>query len=349
MLAACKVSFSRAFRAFALLCLFLSPSAWAKATDIEPAYRDNFYDVVVRGSESWIVGYYGTILHSRDRGLTWIVQNSKTQEALFRVDFLDRNTGWVSGSYGTFLSTRDGGKHWQKQNTKTEEHLFGFHFLDAQLGWAVGSRGTILHTADGGSTWVSSSVGDDVIVNDVRFLNAKQGWVVGEFGRIYNTKDGGRTWTKQKSPIEVSFISGESRNLFRLLFPNTRAGWAFGLDGVILQTRNGDRWEVASPDGALPPNIKRHHIFSAAFFNGKKWAVGERGTVLISGADNQRWKPANLNVSPVSLNGIAFGADGLGFIVGNRGTVLRTENGGKDWKPMRIIAGASSRGVGQLQ
>src|SRR5919108_3298777 len=114
MLVTCNPSSSRSFRVFVLLFLSLSPPVWAKPTELEPAYRDNFYDVVVRGPESWIVGYYGTILHSRDRGLTWIIQNSKTREALFRVAFLDRNTGWVSGSYGTFLTTRDGGKSWQK-------------------------------------------------------------------------------------------------------------------------------------------------------------------------------------------------------------------------------------------
>lgn len=349
MLVAYTVSFSRAFRVFVLLSLFLSPPIWAKPAEREPAYRDNFYDVVVRGPESWIVGYYGTLLHSRDRGLTWTIQNSKTREALFRVAFLDRNTGWVSGSYGTFLSTRDGGKSWQKQDTQTEDHLFGFQFLDAQLGWAVGSRGAVLRTENGGKTWVSSSVGEDIIVNDVRFLNPQQGWVVGEFGRIYSTRDGGLTWRKQKSPIEVSFVSGESRNLFRLLFPNSRAGWAFGLDSVILQTRNGERWEVTNSNGSRPPTTRRHHLFSAAFFDGNKWAVGERGTVLVSSAGNQPWKPVTVGVPPVSLNGIAFGDDGLGFIVGNRGTLLRTENGGKNWKPMKIIAGEPGRGVGQLQ
>lgn len=302
----------------------------------EPAFKDNFYDVAIRGNFAWIVGYYGTVLVSRDRGLTWELQPSGTTEALFRVNFIDAKQGWATGSYGTILYTRDGGKNWQKQKSPVEENLLGLHFIDERQGSAAGSRGTILVTENGGSTWVNRGIGEDVILNDVRFLDSRQGWAVGEFGRIYRTRDGGRTWLKQKSPIEVSFISGDSRNLFRLLFPNTHAGWAFGLDGVILKTQDGAQWNVASPNGASPPNIKRNHLFSATAFGGKKWVVGERGTVLVSALDETHWSSVHLKTPPLSLTGIASESNDLGLIVGNRGLILRTDDGGKQWKQIRL-------------
>jgi photosystem II stability/assembly factor-like uncharacterized protein len=345
MLSANKISTLRACLLGVVICLSLPLMARAQPPEREPAFRDNFYDVAVQDRDSFIVGYYGTILHSGDRGASWTLQKSQTQEALFRVVFPEKNMGWVSGAYGTILHTRDGGKNWQKQATGTEEHLFGLHFLNSQSGWAVGSRGVILRTEDGGRTWVSASIGEDIILNDVRFLNPRQGWAVGEFGRIYHSRDGGRTWVKQKSPIEVSPVSGESRNLFRLLFGDVHGGWAFGLDGAILKTRLGERWELASPGGAVGPMTQRHHLFSAALFDGKKWAVGERGTVIESHGDNDSWQPAAIKVAPVNLNGIAFGADGLGFVVGNRGFLLRTENGGKGWEQMRISAETGEKGV----
>lgn len=329
----------------------LLPSAiplFAAAQEREPAFRDHFYDVQIRGNQCWIVGYYGTILHSNDRGASWELQRSDTNEALFRVVFLDDKTGWISGSYGTILHTRDGGKKWQRQPAPIQEHLLGLNFLNEKLGWAVGSRGTILHTEDGGATWVNRPLSDDTILNDVWFTGPKQGWAVGEFGRIYRTMDGGRNWLKQQSPIEVSFVSGESRNLFRLLFPDTNTGWVFGLDGVILKTRNGERWEIARQDGAAPGESKRHHLFSAALFGGKKWTVGERGTVLLAPAGDDHWKTAGLRVPPVSLNGIAFSSDGFGLIVGSRGLILRTENGGKEWKQITIVPTAPGKGVSKF-
>lgn len=312
-----------------MLLVLLWPPA-ARAAEREVAFHENFYDVAVHGSRCWIVGYYGTILHSRDRGLSWSVQESNTREALFRVVFLDADTGWISGSYGTLLRTRDGGRSWQRLDGRTQEHLLALHFLDPRLGWAAGSRGVVLRTADGGDSWEPVSLGDDVIINDVRFRDPREGWLVGEFGRIYRTTDGGRSWTKQKSPIEVTFASGESRNLFRLLLDSS-AGTAFGLDGTILETRS-TRWEI---EGSKRP---RRHLFAAASSPAGHWAVGERGTVLVRPRAGSGWRPAPVKAPPVSLNGIAFGTGGLGLIVGNRGTLLRTEDGGRSWKPVALAA-----------
>src|SRR3989337_2252960 len=101
--------------------------------------------------------------------------------------------------------------------------------MPTKHGSAAGT-GPIISTDDGGATWKDRSIGADIILNDVRFVDARQGWAVGEFGRIYHTRDGGRSWTKQNSPIEVPFISGASRNLFRLLMSRSHGSWAFGLD-----------------------------------------------------------------------------------------------------------------------
>ncbi len=321
-------------------CLVLP--AKSSAQEREPAFKDNLYDVVIRGHLAWIVGYYGTILRSQDRGLTWELQPSGTSEALFRASFADANQGWAVGSYGTILHTRNSGKSWQKQKSPLDDNLLGLQFINEQNGWAVGNRGIILATEDGGATWHHRGLGGDVILNDVHFLNAKQGWVIGEFGRIYRTQDGGRSWLKQKSPIEVSFNSGDSRNLFRLLFTNNHA-WAFGLDGTILTIQNGGPWRIDRSNGAAPPNTNRNHLFAATTLGGKKWTVGERGIVLVSEAGENHWRSVDLKAPLLTLNGIAAGNDGLGLIVGNRGLILRTNDGGNRWK--QITVGPITKGV----
>lgn len=331
--------------------IFSLSQAKAQSSDLEPAFKENFYDVEARGNLCWIVGYYGTILHSKDRGRTWRVQKGRTRDALFRVGFTSRQNGWVSGSNGTILHTRDGGQHWKRQRIPTTEHLLGLNFINEHTGWVVGSRGTVMHTETGGASWTDQSIKDDVILNDVYFVTPKRGWAVGEFGRIYTTTDGGRAWIKQKSPVEVSFISGESRNLFRLLLlkprdvgKGTLMGWAFGLDGVILRTRDGRSWDNIHSDGSGPDPV-RHHIFDAAVYNGKKWAVGERGTVIFSPKGDGRWERASLRAPPLSLNGIAFGSKGFGLIVGNRGLVLHTEDGGRRWNRIQITSVGTAKGV----
>jgi photosystem II stability/assembly factor-like uncharacterized protein len=315
-----------------------SPAAAAQAATFEkePALQENFYGVHILDSRAWVVGYYGTILHSNDRGLTWKLQRSPTRSSLFRVRFLSGEKGWISGSYGTLLYTVDGGNSWSAQPTGTIEQLFGLTSVNEHTGWAVGSRGTILHTQDGGRSWINSSLSEDLTFSDVAFVNASRGWIVGEFGVIFQTQNGGKSWEKQKSPVEVSFVSGESRNLFALLFPQPENGWAFGLDGVVLKTSGGSRWEIVRQKKAGDSSPGANHLFAAAAINGRLWAVGERGTLLHSDADGSSWREANAGTPRVSLNGIAFGKDGFGLIVGNRGVILRTEDGGTTWKRLKI-------------
>jgi photosystem II stability/assembly factor-like uncharacterized protein len=294
------------------------------------------------------VGYYGTILYSKDRGATWEIQRSGTRSALFRAVFASDEKGWISGSYGTILHTRDGGKSWVRQTSGTDEHLFGLDFVSEREGWASGSRGTLLYTNDGGLSWLNRSIGEDIILNGVSFISPGRGWVVGEFGVIYHTNNRGKNWLKQKSPVEVPFASGESRNLFGLLFPDSKMGWAFGLDGLILKTENGERWETTHKNGATA-KLTDHHLFAAAQFNGMLWAVGERGTVIVSPTGSDNWQKAEIKSPPLSLNSIDFGPDGHGLIVGNRGLIFRIEDGGKQWKRIRIVPQGPGKGIGRVQ
>jgi photosystem II stability/assembly factor-like uncharacterized protein len=321
----------------------------AESTYREPAFLENFYGVKIRGPHAWIVGYYGTVLHSADRGASWEIQRSGTKEALFQLDFTSDEEAWITGSYGTILHTQDGGRNWAPQPSGTQEHLFSLALTTSREGWVVGSRGTILHTSDGGSSWLNRSIAEDIILNRTFFISQKQGWIVGEFGVIYQTRDGGKKWIKQKSPIEVSFVSGESRNLFGLIFPDSKGGWAFGLDGVILKTQTGDQWGVINPNGSRAGRATTRHLFAAAHGDGKLWAVGERGTVIISQIGKENWRPSEFKFPPISLNGIDFSPDGFGLVVGNRGAIFRTLNGGRQWQRIRIAPAAPGKGIAQVQ
>jgi photosystem II stability/assembly factor-like uncharacterized protein len=303
----------------------------------EPALQENFYGVHISDNLSWIVGYYGTILHSSDRGKSWEIQVSPTRRALFTVRFVSATHGWISGSYGTVLQTRDRGKSWHAQPTDTAEHLFASHWLDESHGWMAGSRGLTSQTSDGGRSWTNLVVPGDFTFNAVSFASASRGWLAGEFGVIFQTSDGGKSWVKQKSPVEVSFASGASQNLFALLFTGPNEGYAFGLDGLVLKTKDGRRWEIVRQRANANGTNAAHHLFAAAAFNGRISTVGERGALLQSDVDNGNWRQAELHIPRLSLNGIAFGKDGFGLVVGNRGLVLRTEDGGKSWRRLKII------------
>ncbi len=308
-----------------------------------PAVNDNFYGVQILDRRIWIVGYYGTILHSTDRGSTWEIQQSPVRNALFNVRFVDAAKGWISGSHGTLLHTVDGGKNWRAHPMDATDHLFGSFWLDETHGWIVGSRGATLRTDDGARSWLNSSVPGDFTFSSVSFANPKRGWIAGEFGVIFQTQDGGKSWTKQKSPVEVSFSSGASRNLFALQFTTPEQGYAFGLDGLILKTRDGIRWEIVRQRTDTSSATGANHLFAAAALGDRLWAVGERGTLLQSDIDGTVWRQASATIPRLSLNAIAFGNDGFGLVVGNRGLILRTEDGGATWKRLKITSLTSAK------
>lgn len=311
-------------------------SAHAAAGDKNPALGENFYGAAIFDNSAWIVGYYGTILHSSDRGQTWRLQPSPTRSALFNVRFVSPLKGWIGGSYGAVLRTTDGGRSWNRQSVESAEHLFAAYWLDENHGWMAGSRGQTLRTEDGGRSWGNLVLPGDFTFNGLAFVDDSRGWLAGEFGVIFHTRDGGKTWLKQKSPVEISFSSGASQNLFALLFTAPTKGYAFGLDGLVLKTVDGARWEIARQHENTDRAKATHHLFSAAISNGRIFAVGERGTLLRSESDSDDWRPAKLKIPRLALNGIAFGKDGFGLAVGNRGLVLRTDDGGKSWQRLKI-------------
>jgi photosystem II stability/assembly factor-like uncharacterized protein len=331
------------------LVLAVAPPAHfcAATSGKDPAFQENFYGVQILDDRAWIVGYYGTILHSKDKGLTWEIQPSPTRNALFRVHFRTSSEGWIAGSYGTVLHTANGGKQWSVQRTGTTEHLFGLTSVGSEL-WAVGSRGTILHTRGEGGSWLNSPLPEDLTFSSISFVDSARGWIAGEFGVIFQTQNGGNTWTKQRSPVEVSFASGESRNLFALLFPDSKNGFAFGLDGVILKTRGGARWDIVHQKENSNNFNGSNHLFAAAAFNGRLWAVGERGVVLQSDLAGESWRAHKAKTPRFSLNGIAFGKDGWGLIVANRGVILRTDDGGATWRLARIMPRGAGQGASQF-
>ena len=324
------------FSCIAGLILGSAPVVFSYANTVqkEPALDENYYGVTILDERAWIVGYYGTILHSQDRGLTWEIQRSPSRSALYSVRFVTPDKGWISGSYGTLLQTKDGGKNWTAMPSGTTEHLFSLTWPDSRNGWAAGSRGVILRTEDGGGSWADSSVKEDLAFSSVSFVNPRRGWIAGEFGVIFHTQDGGKSWVKQRSPVEVTFSSGESRNLFALLFPDAITGFAVGIDGFILRTQGGANWRIMRQKTLGAKSLSANHLFAAATSKNRLWTVGERGTILQADRAGENWQAVKAAIPPVSLNSIAFGKNGFGLIVGNRGSVLRTDNGGTAWRPL---------------
>ena len=56
--------------------------------------------------EGWIVGEGGLILHTKDRGATWEIEESGTGEDLYHVDYVEGLGVVVLGANGTILNRK---------------------------------------------------------------------------------------------------------------------------------------------------------------------------------------------------------------------------------------------------
>ena len=163
----------------------------------------------------WAAGEGGTIIHTSNGGIDWIVQNSEVQTFIVDIFFINENFGWAI----TFKDT--------------------FPF------------GTILlRTTNGGDSWIAEDFPDgNAFMNTIFFFDSLNGWIGGTY--IAGTTDGGATWVK--ADVDSSMISGLP--IYNFNFYSRQFGYASGgyldLAGVIWRTTNsGESWSATgvSPD-----------------------------------------------------------------------------------------------------
>ena len=304
---------------FLTAVLFLAVHSFAFGEKV----KNDFLAVQVIGNEAWVVGSKGIILNSKDKGENWSIQKSDTCESFSDVCFIDGKHGWAIGAYGMIMHTEDGGQTWKTQDSKVDVMLFDVLFLDTRTGWVCGQEGTVLHTLDGGETWEDLPPVMEFDLYGLHFSDVNHGWVVGEFGVIYKTGDGGRGWIKQKSPIEISYLTGAQQCIFKVVFDKkARHGYAFFMNGGLLFTKDGgDGWDVV-------PQVTENHFFEGCIYNNRLWIVGQKGSLYTY--YDEKIHEIKLSTKR-DLVGISFGSDGYGIVVGTGGTLLRTFDSGKTY------------------
>lgn len=172
----------------------------------------------VNATTVWVTGDvyegYGTILRTRDGGITW------------------ERLGYKSKKEG------DGGlPNWE---------IIDVCPFDTHTAWAIGSHNAyILNTKDSGRTWTDQTEYAPRDANGIILLKGKStgkptGWVVEDHDVIFHTEDG-ENWNPQDNPSHGNFLLDVSA-------VDEKTAWVVGTaesgeDGVILHTTNGKDWK----------------------------------------------------------------------------------------------------------
>ena len=202
---------------------------FSQDSDSEVVLRDVAF---VDDQTGWVVGQFGTVLHTDDGGETWNTQDTGSPENLFDVTFVDDQTGWAVGTdrlgpTHRVIFTTDGGETWDR--TDLDSRPVGVAFVDEQTGWVVGRAGYVVRTDDGGETWQDQDPGTDETLESVAFVDDVHGWAIGDGGTVVHTDDGGDTWDSQDP--------GTDESLNGVAFVDDVHGWAVGNNGTIVTYR----------------------------------------------------------------------------------------------------------------
>jgi len=207
----------------------------------------------------WAVGYSGTIIHTSDGGDNWIVQDSKTENEIVDVFFLNRNLGWASAwnytniPFGTILlKTTNGGQDWSSEQYR-DENIFitCILYLDSLSGWMGGTPHALVSTTDAGVNWEQAHIDTLTFaffpVLNIQFYNSLYGYACGGrfdiAGVIWRTTNGGDSWT----PIDPLYAPPDE--IWQMHFFDSLNVMGVGGDpdlfgvGFINTTDAGNSWD----------------------------------------------------------------------------------------------------------
>jgi photosystem II stability/assembly factor-like uncharacterized protein len=161
-----------------------------------------------------------------------------------------------------FFTTPAKTQKWEVMTSGSDTNLRGVSVTADGRGstvvWASGSKGVVLVSLDAGKTWNRRTVkgGEKLDFRGIVPFDGRSAYLMasgeGEKSGIYKTSDGGLTWRMQVTDRRKEFFL----DAIACLSPLECYALGDPMDGkfVLLQTKDGERWERLVADGlqALP-------------------------------------------------------------------------------------------------
>jgi len=254
-----------------------SRTEWRQVPDVPT--RSTLTAVSAVGDAVWAVGHDGTIIASRDGGLTWTLQRrdvlDTTSDApfdprqgvpLLDILMLSPTHGFAIGAYSQLLRTDDGGDTWTFVSTKPAAAA-----LDAAEADAADADQDNVGDEDNW-TFSDEDLAMDAIAEPHFNAIARTGsgalFIVGERGTAFRSRDDGKSWERLLLPYGGS--------MFGVIAYGGDHVVAFGMRGNVYESRDlGDTWE------AIDTETELSLMGGAAYGDAGFVLVGANGIVLL--------------------------------------------------------------------
>lgn len=254
-----------------------SRTEWRQVADVPT--RATLTAVSAVGDAVWAVGHDGTVIASRDGGLTWTLQRQDVLDTspdaafdprqgvpLLDVLMLDASHGFAVGAYAQLLRTDDGGTNWRFVSAAGA----------ADDGDDAASGEDTIDEADAidDDSWTLSDEDlaldeeDEPHFNAIARTGSGALFIVGERGAAYRSRDGGTAWERLQLPYGGS--------MFGVIGYQGDHVVAFGMRGNAFESRDlGDTWD------AIDTGTELSLMGGAAYGDGGFALVGANGAVVV--------------------------------------------------------------------
>ncbi len=293
-------------------------ASWSVVEEVRSGYKIAFQDSV-----GYVVGGYGDLYKSVDRGESW-KQIGYNFPWLNAISLIDKDSVFITGSDQLFVSY-DGGASWIARSVEAEQkdpfghrtEITDSYFTSSLVGHAVCRRGMILKTTDGGLGWYtteSTNVSPSDFF-DVTFVNDMLGFASQQHNDLYQTTDGGETWQEIQDHLDAAYS---------IQFLDEKIGFIAGEYGAMYKTTDGGgTWEWIGFDGRISYN----DIFTVHFVNENLgFAAGARGRIIKTTDGGKNWTQYAMSyqdIADVQRIGKSI------FVLGE--SIYRSDDGGQVW------------------
>lgn len=216
----------------------------------------------------WAVGHDATILHSKDGGLNWQIQQflPALEKPLLDVYFKDLQNGIAIGAYGQFFRTTDGGTTWNNE----------FHqafLVDDDVEYLNDLK------AEDEEAYLDEIA---FILPHFNRITERNGtlYLAGEVGLLAQSVDFGKTWQPFDNFYQGSFFALAISNNDDVIVAGLR-GHVFRSSAKVEINTNNKQWhEVTTNTTALLNDIVHSQ-------DGRMFIMGNNGMLLISDDDGK--------------------------------------------------------------
>lgn len=264
-----------------------------------------------------IVGKYGRIFLSSDRGNTWSNRSSRFRGRISGIHFFNDNAGIAIIDTNSIIQTTNSGISWDRKTITTSGYLLygGMHFYDSLHGAISDYYGKNNFTNDGGLTWIQRQ---GYSAEKIFLLDSLR--VITIYGNLFITKssDQGINWSLERLGYSHSYLRG-------IHFYKSRIGYIVGDSGSVLRTNDkGENWSNQSI--GIVTSLRDVFVLDSL----TAYIVGYSGNIFKTTDAGFNWISLNSGVAN-NLLSVLFVNKDTGWVAGSGGIILHTSNGGANW------------------